>query len=94
MKKPSARKLTEDEENKILAIVNSDRFCDMAPGEIFYTLVDEGQYYCSERTIYRILERNQQNVQRRQKIAGNYCRPELLAVKPNQLWSWDITKLK
>jgi len=94
MKKPSARKLTEDEEDKILAIVNSDRFCDMAPGEIFFTLLDEGQYYCSERTIYRILERNQQNVQRRQKTAGNYSRPELLATKPNQLWSWDITKLK
>ena len=94
MKKPSARKLTEDEENKILSIVNSDRFCDMAPGEIFFTLLDEGQYYCSERTIYRILQRSQQNVQRRQKTAGNYSRPELLATKPNQLWSWDITKLK
>lgn len=94
MKKPSARKLTEDEENKILAIVNSDRFCDMAPGEIFFTLLDEGLYYCSERTIYRILERNRQNIQRRQKTAGNYSRPELLSTKPNQLWSWDITKLK
>ena len=94
MKKPSARKLTEDEENKILSIVNSERFCDMAPGEIFFTLLDEGQYYCSERTIYRILQRCQQNVQRRQKTAGNYSRPELLATKPNQLWSWDITKLK
>ena len=44
MKKPSARKLTEDEENKILGIVNSDRFCDMAPGEIFFTLLDEELY--------------------------------------------------
>lgn len=66
----------------------------MAPGEIFYSLLDEGVYYCSERTIYRILQRNQQNVQRRQKAAGNYSCPELLATKPNQLWSWDITKLK
>jgi putative transposase len=66
----------------------------MAPAEIFFTLLDEGQYYCSERTIYRILQRCQQNVQRRQKTAGNYSRPELLATKPNQLWSWDITKLK
>jgi len=94
MKKPSPRKLSREEENKILSIVNSERFCDMAPGEIFYRLLDEGLYYCSERTIYRILERNQQNIQRRQKAAGNYSRPELLATKPNQLWSWDITKLK
>lgn len=94
MKKPSPRKLTEEEENKILSIINSERFCDMSPGEIFFTLLDEGQYYCSVRTIYRILERNQQNVQRRQKSAGNYSRPELLATAPNQLWSWDITKLK
>jgi putative transposase len=93
-KKPSARKLTEDEENKILFIVYSERFCDMAPAEIFFTLLDEDQYYCSERTIYRILQRVQQNVQRRQKTAGNYSRPELLATKSNQLWSWDITKLK
>jgi putative transposase len=94
MKKPSPRKLTREEEEKILSIVNSERFCDMAPGEIFYSLLDQGYYYCSERTIYRILQRNQQNVQRRQKEAGNYSRPELLATKPNQLWSWDITKLK
>lgn len=94
MKKPSPRKLTEEEENTILSIINSERFCDMAPGEIFFTLLDEGQYYCSVRTIYRILQRNQQNVQRRQKQAGNYSRPELLATAPNQLWSWDITKLK
>jgi putative transposase len=94
MKKPSPRKLSREEEEKILSIVNSERFCDMAPGEIFYSLLDEGRYYCSERTIYRILQRNRQNVQRRQKEAGNYSRPELLATKPNQLWSWDITKLK
>lgn len=93
-KKSSPRKLSQEEENQILAIVNSEEFCDMAPGEIFYRLLDQGLYYCSERTIYRILERNQQNIQRRQKAAGNYSRPELLATKPNQLWSWDITKLK
>jgi len=92
--KPSPRKLSREEEQKILSIVNSERFCDMAPGEIFYSLLDEGRYYCSERTIYRILQKNRQNVQRRQKEAGNYSRPELLATKPNQLWSWDITKLK
>ena len=65
----------------------------MAPGEVHATLLDESIYLCSQRTMYRILERNKQNVQRRQKEPGSY-RPELLATEPNQLWSWDITKLK
>jgi putative transposase len=92
--KKSSRKLSKQEETIILSELNSDRFCDMAPGEIYATLLDEGQYYCSERTMYRILNRNNQCVQRRQKSAGNYTRPELMATQPNQLWSWDITKLK
>jgi putative transposase len=93
-KKSSPRKLSEAEEEKVLALLNSDRFCDFAPAEIHATLLDESVYLCSERTMYRILERNQQNVQRRQKTGRNYSRPELLATQPNQLWSWDITKLK
>jgi len=93
-KKRSARKLSEVEEEKVLALLNSDRFCDFAPAEIHATLLDESVYLCSERTMYRILERNKQNVQRRQKTRHNYSRPELLATQPNQLWSWDITKLK
>jgi putative transposase len=90
----SPRKLTELEENKVLSILNSQRYCDMAPCEIYATLLDESTYLCSPRTMYRILERNHQNVQRRQKDPGNYSKPELLATGPNQLWSWDITKLK
>lgn len=93
-KKSSPRKLSDEEEEKVLAVLNSERFCDFAPAEIQATLLDESVYLCSERTMYRILERNHQNVQRRQKTGGNYSRPELLATGPNQLWSWDITKLK
>ena len=93
-KQSSPRKLTIEEEIEVLLLLNSDRFCDMAPGEIYATLLDESVYMCSQRTMYRILERNKQNVQRRQKEPGNYARPELLATGPNQLWSWDITKLK
>jgi putative transposase len=66
----------------------------VAPPEIYATLLDESVYMCSVRTMYRILEKNKENVQRRQKDKGNYKRPELLATKPNELWSWDITKLK
>ena len=94
-KKPSSqRKLTEQEEIEVLLLLNSPRFCDMAPGEIHATLLDESIYLCSQRTMYRLLERNKQNLQRRQKEPGSYARPELLATRPNQLWSWDITKLK
>jgi putative transposase len=93
-KKSSPRKLSEQEEERVLALLNSERFCDFARGEIYATLLDESIYLCSERTMYRILERNNQNVQRRQKTGRNYARPELLATHSNQLWSWDITKLK
>lgn len=94
MRPSPPRKLSLEEEEKILSVLNSRRFCDMAPSEIFHTLLDEGLYYCSSRTMYRILERNSQNVERRQREKGQYERPELLATKPNELWSWDITKLK
>ena len=78
----------------ILETLNSERFRDMAPAEIYTVLLDEGHYYCSIRTMYRLLERNNQSVQRRQRAPRNYAKPELLATKPNQIWSWDITKLK
>ena len=93
-KQSSPRRLTQPEEANVLVLLNSQRFCDMAPGEIYATLLDESVYLCSQRTMYRILERNKQNIQRRQKEPGRYARPELLAKGPNQLWSWDITKLK
>lgn len=93
-KRTSHRKLSAEDERHVLDILNSERFCDMAPGEIYATLLDEGVYLCSERTMYRILERNSQNQQRRQSAAKNYTKPELLATKPNEVWSWDITKLK
>lgn len=75
-------------------MLNSERFRDMAPGEIHATLLDEGVYLCSERTMYRILKRNHQMVERRQSEPRKYARPELLASRPNEVWSWDITKLK
>jgi putative transposase len=90
----SPRKLTTSEELSVLAILNSERFRDSAPGEVYATILDEGQHICSERTMYRILARNGMSQQRRQASPRNYTKPELLATRPNQLWSWDITKLK
>jgi putative transposase len=92
-RRSSPRSLTELEQNKVVAVLNSDRFRDTAPPEVHATLLDEGTYLASVRTMYRILTRLGQSVQRRQKSAQHYARPELLATRPNQLWSWDITKL-
>jgi putative transposase len=91
---PSPRALTSGEETLVLAALNAERFMDLSPGEIHATLLDEGRYLCSERTMYRVLARRGQAAQRRQRVGHQYTRPELLATRPGQLWSWDITKLK
>jgi putative transposase len=84
-----------EEEKAVLEILHSDRFVDQAPLEIYNTLLDEGNYLCSVRTMYRILEKHKEVKERRNQLThSNYQKPELLANAPNQLWSWDITKLK
>jgi putative transposase len=90
----SPRRLTEHEELRVLQILNSERFCDTAPGEVYAILLDEGERICSERTMYRILARHDMTPVRRQSSPRSYKKPELLATRPNELWSWDITKLK
>jgi len=90
----SPRRLTDTEELLVLNTLNAERFQDMAPGEAYATLLDEGVYLCSERTMYRILSRHGQNVILRQSAPRVYTKPELLTTCPNELWSWDITKLK
>jgi len=72
----------------------SDRFSDKAPREVYATLLDEGQYLCSVRTMYRLLREEDASRERRNQLRHpNYRKPELLATGPNQVWSWDITKL-
>ena len=89
------RKLTEEEEAMVLEILNSDRFMDQAVPTVYTTLLDEEEYICSSRTMYRILERQKQVRQRRHdREHPVYQKPELLATGPNQVWSWDITKIK
>jgi len=76
--------------------MHSEKFQDKAPYEVYATLLDEGVYHCSIRTMYRILKSVHGNVKERRKghQRGHYKKPELLATGPNQVWSWDITKLK
>jgi len=91
----SPRALDENEEEQVLEMLHSERFRDKSPGEVYATLLDEGKYLCSERTMYRILDKHGEVKERRnQRKHPNYKKPELLAIKPNQVWSWDITKLK
>jgi putative transposase len=90
----SSRALSQAEKEKVRLELNSERFQDCAPREVYATLIDEGQYLCSWRSMYRILDENQEVRERRNQLHHpNYVKPELLATGPNQLWSWDITKL-
>ena len=89
-----ARALTAEERGVVLGHLHSDRFQDRSPAEVYGTLLDEGIYCCSIRTIYRLLAGEGETHERRnQLIHPAYQKPELLATGPNQLWSWDITKL-
>ena len=87
--------LSEEERAAVLAELHSERFVDAAPAAVWATLLDEGRYLASERTMYRILAANAEVRERRAQLRHPaYARPELLATGPNELWSWDITKLK
>jgi len=89
------RSLTEDEEKNVIQVLSQPRFVDRAPAEIYATLLDEGTYLCSERTMYRVLAKNGLVRERRNQLRHpQYTKPELIATGPNQVWSWDITKLK
>jgi len=89
------RALAPPERAAVLDVLHAPRFVDLAPAQVYATLLDEGTYHCSERTMYRVLaaeaEVRERRAQRRHPV---YAAPELLATAPNQLWSWDITKLK
>ncbi len=87
--------LSPSERQDILDILDSERFVDVAPATIYATLLDEGRYHGSVRTMYRVLDSaNQTGERRRQRKHPVYTKPELLAIEPNQVWSWDITKIK
>jgi putative transposase len=94
-KRPApARSLSAAERAGVLTALHEERFQDRSPAAVQATLLDEGQYLCSIRTMYRILAQQGESRERRdQLVHPAYQRPELLATGPNQLWSWDITKL-
>jgi putative transposase len=103
MRRPSPpRTLPHAERAAVLEVLHEPRFADQAPAAVYSQLLDEKRYLCSERTMYRcsertmyrILEASQEVRERRDQLRHpHYAPPQLLATRPNQLWSWDITKL-
>jgi putative transposase len=89
------RALSDSEREKVRDLLNSERFQDKSPHQVYAILLDEGTYHCSTSTMYRILRQHSEVRERRnQRRHPVYTKPELLATKPNELWSWDITKLR
>jgi putative transposase len=87
--------LTEAEQQAVLRCLHEDRFQDASPAQVYAALLDEGQFHCSIRTMYRLLEARGESRERRDQLTHPpYQKPELLATQANQLWSWDITKLR
>ena len=89
-----ARALTFGERAAVAAVLCEPRFVDQPPAQIYAQLLDEGRYLCSSRTMHRVLAATEATRERRDVLRHPvYTRPELLATRPNELWSWDITKL-
>ena len=94
--KPSpSRALSTQEREQVKDVLNSDRFQDASPRQVWAKLLDEGTYLCSWRTMYRVLAEHGGVRERRNQLQHPvYHKPELLACNPNEVWSWDITKLR
>jgi len=90
-----ARALGAGEKQRIVDVLCSERFVDRSPAEVVHTLLDEDEYLASERTMYRVLaERAEVRERRNQLSHPRHTRPELVATAPNEVWSWDTTKLR
>ncbi len=88
-----ARALSNEERKRVALVLSSERFVDRSPAEVFATLLDEKEYLCSERTMYRVLAACQPVRERRNQLQHpQYAKPELMATAPNQVWSWDIER--
>jgi len=95
VKRSSLRALKADEYAEIVSVLHEQRFVDKSARQIYAILLDEGTYLCSLSTIYRVLRKLGETRERRNILHHpKYDKPELLATGPNQVWSWDITKLK
>ena len=93
-RRPQPRALSTAERDTVRAVLNSEGFADKAPATVYHELLDEGTYLASVSTMYRILRAHDEvHERRRQATHPARVKPELVATKPNEVWSWDITKL-
>lgn len=93
--KPPKNALSDEEVKRVLDRLHSEEFVDKTPYDVFHALIDNGEYYCSARTMYRLLEQRGETRDRRtQRNHRDAVKPELIATRPNEVWSWDITKLR
>lgn len=93
-RRPSHRALSEGERQAVLSVLHEERFVDKAPAQVYARLLDEDKFLCSIRTMYRILDAEGEVRERRDQLCHpQYVKPELVATGPNQIWTWDITKL-
>jgi putative transposase len=91
---PSPRRLDDEERQHILDVLHSPEFVDQPPTEVYATLLGQGVYLASIRTMYRLLAAaNETSERRNQRRPQSYAKPSLTATAPNQVWTWDITKL-
>src|SRR5262249_19249473 len=91
---PQPRALSSTERSEVLSVLHDERFVDLAPASVYAHLLDAGRYLCSVPTMYRLLRaEGEVRERRRQATHPATVKPELVAFKPNQVWSWDITKL-
>ncbi len=90
-----ARRLSEEERGLVRCALHDERFVDLPPAEVYASLLDEGKFLCSISTMYRILREDNEVKERRNQLRHPWHpAPELLATRPNEVWSWDITKLR
>lgn len=93
-RRPNHRRLSQAERTLVLELLDSERFIDQPPREVYATLLEEGRFFCSIRTMYRILrERGELRDRRDHRERGQHAVPRLVATAPNQVWTWDISKL-
>ncbi len=93
-RRPQPRALTAAERQRVMDVLHEPRFVDKAPAQVWAELLDDGEYYCSQRTMYRVLAAAGETRERRRQATHPAAKkPELCATGPNEIWSWDITKL-
>jgi putative transposase len=92
-RRPQPRALSAVERQQVLEVLHAERFWDAAPASVYATLLDEGSYLCSTSTMYRLLRERRDRRPPPARHPPRRVKPERLATKPNQCWSWDITKL-